>query len=272
MQKQRFRTLKSADRRDVRKALFSEITISARTMPVKSMLYALQFSKKMLANDMRAIGKADSEKSLRHQRRLSKALAALRSESVEFDEQKRNRVLLLAVRHYVNMFYRLGPKQRSTYTVMVNKVFTRIKAENNLLVIPAEMAASGVDRKKAVDRIYGGILEMPVRLLYDSCRAALDVELLQSRMGIKHVPDGPVNTIKESLGILYDNMLSEYAIPQKAGTSAIAEDFVNDVIEASDEAGMVVPYFIAHRFAAESVMEESMRKMARKALSFELRS
>ncbi len=271
MQKQRFRTLKSADRRDVRKALFSEITISARTMPVKSMLYALQFSKKMLANDMRAIGKADSEKSLRHQRRLSKALAALRSEG-EFDEQKRNRALLLAVRHYVNMFYRLGPKQRITYTAMVSRLFTRIKAENNLLVIPAEMAANGVDRKKAVDRIYGCILEMPVRLLYDSCRAALDVELLQSRMGIKHVPDGPVNTIKESLGILYDNMLSEYAIPQKAGASAIAEDFVNDVIEASDEAGMVVPYFIAHRFAAESVMEESMRKMARKALSVELRA
>lgn len=262
---------KVADKRTNKKALFSEIMLSARTMPVRSMLFALQFSKKMLTSDMRAMGKADSEKSLRHQRRLSRSLAALRSESSEYSEQARNRALLLAVRHYVNMFYRIGPRQRSTYISIAGKIFSRIKAENNLLIIPAEMAMRGVDRAKAVEMIYSGIIEMPVRMLYDSCKAALDVELLQSKMGIKEVPEGPVSTIKESMGIMYDNLLAQ---DHSGGVNAgeVTAAFVNDVIEASEEAGIVVPYFIAHRFSAESVMEESMRKMARKAMSFELRA
>ena len=269
MQRQRPKYPRAAERRGSKKALFSEITISARTMPVRSILFALQFSKKMLASDMRAMGKIDSEKSLRHQRRLSRALSRLRAEDPEYGNEERDRAILLAVRHYVNMFYKLGPRQRSTYSAMANRIFSRIKAENNLLIIPVEMASRGIERSRAIESIYEGVIEMPVRLLYDSCRVALDVELLQSKMGIKEVPEGPVSMIKESMGILYDNALSPGA---RSSSDEVMDSFVNDVITASEEAGMVVPYFIAHRFSADSVMEESMRKMARKALGFELRA
>lgn len=269
MQRQKLKAPKIADRRESRKALFSEIMLSARTMPVRSLLFALQFSKKMLTNDMRAMGKADSEKSLRHQRRLSRSLAKLRAGDSEYDEQERNRILLLAVKHYVNMFYKLGPKQRGTYTSIAGGVFSKVKAENNLLLMPSELAARGMDRSKVVDMIYSGIIDMPIKILYDSCKAALDVELLQSRMGIKEVPEGSVNTIKESMDILYENFLTER--PHAANASEVTSTFVNDIIEASEETGLVVPYFIAYRFSAESAMDESMRKMARKAASFDIR-
>jgi hypothetical protein len=233
-------------------------------MPFRSMIYALSYAS--LKTPRR-----ESQRLRESYQSLGNNLAVLNSYATricglsEPDPYSMTDTLRSACDSYIGLFYHMVTSERAAYLKTLSSGKHRVKAENNLLFVPAIMSEAGEDPELLKWHIFKHLYSMPFRALYDSSKAGLRLTLLENGMAIKSVNHEVVHDFSKSVARL-DAKIAEI----KDGKISPIKDeelkteFINSAVKMSEETDINIAEIISAKVRTERhALLEAQRLMRR---------
>ncbi len=173
----------------------------------------------------------------------------------------------LATIAYVDLFYSIGARERDMFIedCVPGRVRKKITDEQNLLLIPAIMAARGESKAKVTNFLIGGIYKIPFRVLYHSSKAAIHIELLQQAMGLKGMPEAPVkrfSDVLEKINTTMENIEDGDFRPES--DENLKEKFVGEAVLLSQSTSMKIADFMSEKIMPSAFTDRLAAKIIRK--------
>jgi hypothetical protein len=237
----------------------------ANILPVRSMIYALSYTKYK-------IGLADHlgpyARGFASQIRSLNSLAKTLKSETEVEPGAYYRQIEGAVASYVDLFYAIGKEKRKAYLGTLDG-FARprhIKPEQNLLLIPAVLADRRVPKEEVARELTRSLYKAPFKALYDSSKSALHILELERSMAIRRVPEHMLDGFSRSM----ERFGSRIAKIESGAIEPMEDErakgrFVLDAIEFSDSSGVWVADFICEKLITREVELKKVHMLARRA-------
>lgn len=225
------------------------IRSGANLLPIKGLIFAMAYA---MINDH--VSRSRSKDVASSMQRVSKYLKELMKLANELQRSGdvSSTALYASIRHaiiaYVSLFYALEHSTRNAYVDNANGASKRHGKEQNLLMIPAVMAANGEDKTDVTDYLVRNMYKVPFRVLYHSSKAAMHIELLEQAMGIKAAPDHMMKRFSSVLDRMEKKMkeIEDGKIDPEEDEKLKAM-FIEEAIRLSNSADMKVAEFISEK-------------------------
>ncbi len=243
-----------------------EIRCKANILPLKSLLYAMAHASKYMIRPKNSNASLYVHKLIAQTRNIS-ALANSLKGSNDVSPSIHSKGIESAISTYVEMFYSVGRDERKWYIEEFNKGNrTKVKAERNLLVLPALMAELKMPKDEASKGLFYSLYKMPFKVLHESSKSALHVALLERNMAIRTVPYGAVERFSKSMSKLESRMAAvEGGGIDPDDDEDIKADFIERAIAFSKATDINIVDLISERVGTESAMRTRMHRIIRKA-------
>lgn len=261
------------------KGLSLEIRYKANILPMKSMVYALSHAKLKLCKSRNSNASLYAQRLTSQARDLSYMIDSLRSSvkpvqlpqprppSNPEDPDEHSNAINSAVSTYVDTFYMISKEERKNYIESFNlSKRQKIKAERNLLIIPALMAELNQPKDDVSSTLFCKLYNMPFKVLYESSKSALHIGILEQNMAIKSVPYEVIEKFSKSMSRLETRMknIDKGAInPQE--DEEIKADFIERASDFSKSTEINILDLISERVGTESAILTRMHRLIRRA-------
>jgi len=249
------------------KRLSTAIKCGANLLPILSVLYSIQHAKKSsyileTSNPIVKMNLQDMTEKMNTLKILAKKLQKM--EDVGEDELYKN--IYDATSSYVNLFYNMSEDAINNYLInSEGHISKNINRENNLLLIPAIMAARGEPASDVIDFITYNIYKVPFKVLYHSSKAALHIELLEQSIGVKTIPVQIINNLNLLLEQLEKRTKEiENGNIKPEEDRILKEKFIDSITKVSYTTDINIAEFIVEKIMPTAFIERLARQIIRK--------
>jgi hypothetical protein len=249
------------------KRLSTAIKCGANLLPVVTMIYSMQHAKKSsyileTSNPIIRMSLQDMNEKIIMLKTTAKNLQKMK----DIDDDELYKIIYNATTSYVNLFYHMSEDAIDNYIINSEGHITKnINRENNLLLIPAILAARGEPSSDVINFITNNVYKVPFKILYHSSKAALHIELLEQSMGIKTISIQTLNNLNLLLQQLEKRTkeIEEGNIRLDENT-LLKEKFIESIIEISYGKDLNIPEFISEKIMPNAFIERTTKKLIRK--------
>jgi hypothetical protein len=243
-----------------------EIRCRLNALTFKSLKYALSYALKYAVKPRSSNTSLYAQKLVSSMRDTDSILNSLKYLN-EPDVNAHVASIEATLKTYVGLFYSMSSEERKRYINSFNSgTITRIKPERNLLVIPALEAELKLLKSDEVSiGLFRLLYRIPLKVLHDSSKSALQVAKLQRNMAIKTVSYENVKRLSESIEKLEERLGAiEGGDIQPPDDEDVKDEFINNAAEFSKGLNINILEIIGERVGTESAIRTRMLRMMRK--------